>query len=122
MDILKKLQAIRKLLGISYKDHVTNDAVRDRIRQAIGPCYDIYNDYITEGRGFKSHLGLGFFFRVLLKLISCCCCFIFNHGKEMEIEVVQWACIKVSTACYDNFTRNSARSEKKRSIKEGLGE
>ena len=33
---------------------------------------------ITEGHGFKSHLGLGFFFRVLLKLISCCCCFIFN--------------------------------------------
>ena len=32
----------------------------------------------VEGRGFKSHLGLGFFFRVLLKLISCCCCFIFN--------------------------------------------
>ena len=41
MDILKKLQAIRKLLGILYEDHVTNDAVRDRIRQAIGPCNDI---------------------------------------------------------------------------------
>ena len=35
------MQAIRKLLGISYKDHITNDAVRDRIRQAIGPCNDI---------------------------------------------------------------------------------
>ena len=29
----------RKLLGISYRDHITNDAVRDRIRKAIGP-YD----------------------------------------------------------------------------------
>ena len=43
-DTLKKLQAIemrcfRKLLGISYRDHITNDAVRERIRQAIGP-YD----------------------------------------------------------------------------------
>ena len=42
-DILKKLQAtemrcFRKLLGISYRDHITNDAVRDRIRQAIAPC------------------------------------------------------------------------------------
>ena len=41
-DILKKLQAtekryFRKLLGISYSD----DAVRDRIRQAIGPYDDI---------------------------------------------------------------------------------
>ena len=46
MDILKKLQAtemrcFRKLLGISYRDHITNDAVRDRIRQAIGPYDDI---------------------------------------------------------------------------------
>ena len=45
-DILKKLQAtemrcFRKLLGISYSDLITNDAVRDRIRQAIGPYDDI---------------------------------------------------------------------------------
>ena len=45
-DILKKLQAtemrcFRKLLGISYRDHITNDAVTDRIRQAIGPYDDI---------------------------------------------------------------------------------
>ena len=45
-DILKNLQAtetrcFRKLLGISYRDHITNDAVRDRIRQAIGPYDDI---------------------------------------------------------------------------------
>ena len=43
---LKKLQAtemrcFRKLLGISYRDHITNDAVRDRIEQAIGPYDDI---------------------------------------------------------------------------------
>ena len=45
-DILKKLQAtemrcFRKLLAISYRDHITNDGVRDRIRQAIGPYDDI---------------------------------------------------------------------------------
>ena len=45
-DILRKLQTtemrcFRKLLGISYRDHITNDAVRDRIRQAIGPYDDI---------------------------------------------------------------------------------
>ena len=27
--------------GISYRDHITNDAVRDRIRQAIGSYDDI---------------------------------------------------------------------------------
>ena len=47
-DILNKLQAtemrcFRKLLGISNRDHITNDTVRDRIRQAIGP----YDDTLT---------------------------------------------------------------------------
>ena len=29
-------------LGISYKDHITvTEAVRDKIRHAIGPCSDI---------------------------------------------------------------------------------
>ena len=45
-DILKNLQAtgmrcFRKLLGISYRDHITKDADRDRIRQAFGPYGDI---------------------------------------------------------------------------------
>ena len=40
-DIPKKSQTtemrcFRKLLGISYRDHITNDAVSGRIRQAIG--------------------------------------------------------------------------------------
>ena len=30
-----------KLFGISYRDHITKDAVRYRIRQAIGPSDDI---------------------------------------------------------------------------------
>ena len=57
-DILKKLQVtgmrcFRKLLGISYKDHITNDAVRDRIREAIGP----YDDILTMGM-YQDHQGL----------------------------------------------------------------
>ena len=52
--ILKKLQAtemrcFRKLLGVSYRDHITNDAVRDRIRQAIGP----YDDILTTVKKSK---------------------------------------------------------------------
>ena len=35
------MRCFRKLLGISYRDHITNDAVRDRIRQVIGPYDDI---------------------------------------------------------------------------------
>ena len=66
-DILKKLQAtemrcFRKLLGISYRDHITNDAVRDRISQAIGPYDDILTTvkkrklkwfgYVSRSSGF----------------------------------------------------------------------
>ena len=36
------MRCFKKLLGISYRDHITNDAVRDRIRRAIGP-YDYLN-------------------------------------------------------------------------------
>ncbi|KAI0238997.1 Tctex1 domain-containing protein 1 [Lamellibrachia satsuma] len=47
-DLQKKIQAMemrcfRKILHISYKDHVTNDAVRNKIKQAIGP----YDDLLT---------------------------------------------------------------------------
>ena len=53
---MRKLQAtemrrFRKLLDISYRDHITNDAVRDRMRQAIAP----YDDILTtlKKRKFK---------------------------------------------------------------------
>ena len=39
-----------------------------------------------------------------------------NQGKETQVQVVQ-ACIKISTACQDNLTRNSARREKNRQTK-----
>ena len=43
------MRCFRKLLGISYRDHITNDAVRDRIRQATGP----YDDILTTGKKRK---------------------------------------------------------------------
>ena len=39
----------------------------------------------------------------------------------MQVKVV-WACVKIIRACQDNFTRNSARREKKGPTKEALGE
>ena len=90
-DILKKLQAtemrcLRKLLGISYRDHITNDAVRDRIKQAIKP----YDDILTTLKKSKSKL--------------------FGHVSRS------------AGLAKDNFTRNSARREKKGPTKEALGE
>ena len=41
--------------------------------------------------------------------------------KETQVKVV-WACIKISRACQDNFTRNSAKREKKGPTKEALRE
>ena len=85
-DILKKLQAtemrcFRKLLGISYRDHI-----RDRIRQAIGPYDDILT--IVKERKLKW----------------------FGHVPRSS-----------GLAKFD-FTRNSARREKKGLRKEALGE
>ena len=33
-----EMRCFRRLLGISYRDHVENEKVGNRIRQAIGPC------------------------------------------------------------------------------------
>ena len=38
-----EMRCFRKILRISYKDHVTNKAVRNKIKQAIGP----YDDLLT---------------------------------------------------------------------------
>ena len=36
-----EMRCYRKILRISYKDHVTNEAVRAKIQQAIGPHKDL---------------------------------------------------------------------------------
>ena len=38
-----EMRWFRKILHISYKDHVTNEAVHNKIKQAIGP----YDDLLT---------------------------------------------------------------------------
>ena len=36
-----EMRCFRKLLRISYKDHVTNEEIREKIQQAIGPHEDL---------------------------------------------------------------------------------
>ena len=47
-EIERKIQTVgmrsfRCLLGISYKDHITNEEVRSRIRKAIGPYEELFS-------------------------------------------------------------------------------
>ena len=47
-DIERRIQALemrcfRKLLGISYRDHITNEEVKAKIGNAIGPYEDLLN-------------------------------------------------------------------------------
>ena len=53
-DIERKIQALemrcfRKLLGISYRDHITNEKVKARIENAIGK----YEDLLTSMKRLK---------------------------------------------------------------------
>ncbi|XP_072025056.1 uncharacterized protein [Amphiura filiformis] len=53
-DLERRVQALelrcfRKILNISYKDHVTNEEVRTRVKQAIGP----YDDLLSTVRQRK---------------------------------------------------------------------
>ena len=48
------MRCFRNLLGISYKEHITNEAVRDRIRQAMGSYDDTLHTLTTvKTRKFK---------------------------------------------------------------------
>ena len=45
-EIERKIQTVemrsfRRLLGISYEDHITNEEVRSRIQKAIGPYEEL---------------------------------------------------------------------------------
>ena len=44
-----EMKYYRKILRISYKDHVTNEEVRAKIQQAIGP----HEDLLTIGKRRK---------------------------------------------------------------------
>ena len=37
-----EMRSFRRLLGISYREHITNEKVRSRIRQAIGPYKELF--------------------------------------------------------------------------------
>ena len=44
-----EMRCYRKILHISYEDHVTNEEVRAKSQQAIGP----HEDLLTIGKGRK---------------------------------------------------------------------
>ena len=46
-----KMRCYRKILRISYKDHVTNEELRAKIQQAIGP----HEDLLTTVKRRKLH-------------------------------------------------------------------
>ena len=43
------MRCFRRLLGISYRDHITNEEVKARIENAIGP----YEDLLTSAKRRK---------------------------------------------------------------------
>ena len=73
-DIERRIQALemrcfRKLLGISYRDHITNEEVKARIVNAIGPYEDLLNSvkrrklkwygHVTRSSGLAKTILLG---------------------------------------------------------------
>ena len=52
------MRSYRKILRISYKDHVTNEEVRAKIQQAIGPHEDLLTIVMRhklQWHGYVSH-------------------------------------------------------------------
>ena len=51
-----EMRCYRKLLGISYTQHFTNEEVRQKIRQAIGPHYDLLSTVIKWKLRWYGHV------------------------------------------------------------------
>ena len=50
------MRCFRKLLGISYRDHITNEEVKARIGNAIGPYEDLLTSVKRRKRSSHDHL------------------------------------------------------------------
>ena len=60
-ELQRRIQAMdmrcyRKILSFSYKDHVTNEEVRAKIQQAIGPHEDILTIVKTRKLQWYGHV------------------------------------------------------------------
>ena len=51
-----EMRCYRKILSIPYKDHVTNEKVRAKIQQAIGPHEAVVWSCLPFTRSGKNHL------------------------------------------------------------------
>ena len=63
-ELNKRIQAtemrcFRRLLGISYKDHITNEEVINRIKQAIGPYEDLLSTIKRRKLKWFGHVARG---------------------------------------------------------------
>ena len=51
-----EMRSFRRLLGISYKDHITNEEVRSRIRKAIGPYKELLSTVKRRKMKWYGHI------------------------------------------------------------------
>ena len=51
-----EMRCFRKLLGISYRDHKTNEEVKANIGNAIGPYEDLLTSEKTRKLGWHGHV------------------------------------------------------------------
>ena len=51
-----KMRCFRKLLGISYRDHITNEEVKARIGNAIGPYEDLLTSVLRRKLKWYGHI------------------------------------------------------------------
>ena len=51
-----EMRCLRKLLGITYREHITNEEVRNRTRQAIGPHEDLLTTVKQQKLRWYGHI------------------------------------------------------------------
>ena len=114
-EIERRIQALemrcyRRLLNISYKDHVTNEEVRNRIQNAIG----MHDDLLTILTSLITGPGEWLSFERVTSNNS-------DSGKETETQMV-WPHLKILWHGEDNSARDSDRSKKETKTEEEIKE
>ena len=76
-----EMRCYRKILRISHQDHVTNEEVRAKIQQAIGPPEDLtmvkrrklqWYGHVSRSSGLTKTILQGTVKRIRSKLVSWC--------------------------------------------------
>ena len=115
-----EMRCYRKILHISYKDHVTNEEVRAKIQQAIGPHEDLLTIVKRRKLQWYGHVSRssGLAKTILQGTVKGGG----RQGRQKETQTaVVWSCFPFIRSGQNHLARHSEQGKKTRQTEEEVG-